>query len=98
VTAAVLAPASGAGMPAETAVVRAAERAQWRVWLQAVAASAADHFDGFSRSVRRVILEWIAKAKRAETRQRRIALAVDCAARNVPPPPWARSTGGDRRP
>ena len=47
--------------------------------------AAAGHFDAFSRSARRAILEWIARAKRPETRQRRIARTVECAARNVRP-------------
>lgn len=47
--------------------------------------AATDHFDTFSRSTKRAILEWIARAKRPETRQRRIARTVECAARNVRP-------------
>ena len=48
--------------------------------------AAALNFDGFSRSAKRATLEWIARAKRSETRQRRIARAVECAARNQPRP------------
>ncbi|MGI8876005.1 MAG: YdeI/OmpD-associated family protein [Egibacteraceae bacterium] len=46
---------------------------------------AARHFDAFSGWTKRTILEWIATAKRPETRQRRIARTVQCAARNVRP-------------
>ena len=38
------------------------------------------HWDGFPRSSKRAILEWIAGAKRAETRARRIEETVDEAA------------------
>jgi uncharacterized protein YdeI (YjbR/CyaY-like superfamily) len=48
-------------------------------------AAAAAHFDAFSRSAKRTILEWIARAKRPETRRRRIDQTVKCAARNVQP-------------
>ena len=47
--------------------------------------TAAGHFDAFSRSTKRAILEWIARAKRPETRQRRMARTVECAARNMRP-------------
>jgi uncharacterized protein YdeI (YjbR/CyaY-like superfamily) len=47
--------------------------------------AAARHFDAFSRSTKRAILEWIARAKRPETRQRRIARTVESAARNERP-------------
>lgn len=47
--------------------------------------AAAGHFDAFSRSTKRAILEWIARAKRVETRQRRIARTAECAARNTWP-------------
>jgi uncharacterized protein YdeI (YjbR/CyaY-like superfamily) len=43
------------------------------------------HFAAFARSARRAALEWIARAKRPETRQRRIARTVECAARGVRP-------------
>lgn len=49
----------------------------------AAAETAPGHFDALSRSTKRAILEWIAKAKRPETRQRRIAQTVECTARNV---------------
>jgi uncharacterized protein YdeI (YjbR/CyaY-like superfamily) len=47
--------------------------------------AAARHFEAFSRSAGRAILEWIARAERPETRQRRIARTGECAARNVRP-------------
>jgi len=50
---------------------------------------AREHWDAFSRSPRRAILEWIAQAKRPETRARRIAEAAENAARNERPP-WLR--------
>lgn len=40
------------------------------------------HWDAFPRSVRRAILAWISTAKRADTRQRRIAETARLAARN----------------
>jgi uncharacterized protein YdeI (YjbR/CyaY-like superfamily) len=40
------------------------------------------NFDAFPRSVKRGILEWIVRAKRAETRTRRIADTVQQAAQN----------------
>ncbi|PRX45014.1 uncharacterized protein YdeI (YjbR/CyaY-like superfamily) [Prauserella shujinwangii] len=46
-------------------------------------AAARRHFDAFPPSSRRLILEWIAAAKRPETRQRRIARTAELAARNV---------------
>lgn len=48
--------------------------------------TAALNFDAFSRSAMRATLEWIARAKRPETRQRRIARTVECAARDKPSP------------
>ena len=39
------------------------------------------HWDAFSRSRRRAMLQWIAEAKRPETRAKRIAEAADHAAR-----------------
>jgi uncharacterized protein YdeI (YjbR/CyaY-like superfamily) len=43
---------------------------------------ASGYFEGFPPSSRRMILEWIAKAKRPETRQRRIATTVELAREN----------------
>ena len=48
--------------------------------------AAREHWDKFSRSPRRAVLEWIAQAKRPETRARRIAEAVDNAERGEKPP------------
>jgi uncharacterized protein YdeI (YjbR/CyaY-like superfamily) len=45
--------------------------------------TASENWNGFSRSVKRGILEWILNAKRAETRQRRIAETVDLAEKNI---------------
>jgi len=45
--------------------------------------AAAQHWRGFSASVRKGILYWIASAKRAETRVRRIARTVELAGQNV---------------
>jgi uncharacterized protein YdeI (YjbR/CyaY-like superfamily) len=47
---------------------------------------AREHWDAFSRSPRRAILEWIAQAKRPETRATRVAEAAERAARNERPP------------
>lgn len=44
---------------------------------------ALQHFEAFPPSSRRLILEWIAKAKRPETRQRRIEQTVELAAQNL---------------
>lgn len=44
------------------------------------------NWDAFSRSPRRAILEWIAQAKRPETRAKRIAETAENAARNERPP------------
>ena len=44
------------------------------------------NFDAFSRTSKRTSLEWIARTKRPETRQRRIARTVENATRNRPSP------------
>ena len=44
------------------------------------------HWDAFSRSPRRAILEWIAQAKRPETRAKRIADTAEYAALGERPP------------
>lgn len=44
---------------------------------------ARENFDAFPPSSRRLILEWVAQARRPETRQRRITETVDLAAVNV---------------
>jgi uncharacterized protein YdeI (YjbR/CyaY-like superfamily) len=49
-------------------------------------AAAREHWDAFSRSPRRAILEWIAQAKRPETRAKRISEAIDNAQRGEKPP------------
>lgn len=41
------------------------------------------NFDAFAPSSKRVILEWIAKAKRPETREKRVLETVELAAENV---------------
>ena len=41
------------------------------------------HFEAFSPSSKRMILEWIANAKRPETRERRIQKTVELAAENI---------------
>jgi uncharacterized protein YdeI (YjbR/CyaY-like superfamily) len=44
---------------------------------------ALQHFEGFPPSSKRLILEWIASAKRPETRAKRIAETVNLAAKNI---------------
>lgn len=44
---------------------------------------ACNNFQKFPPSSKRLILEWIAKAKRPDTRQRRIEKTVELAARNI---------------
>ena len=46
---------------------------------------AAAHFAAFSPSARRAVLEWLARAKRPDTRLRRIARTVEAAARDERP-------------
>ncbi len=48
----------------------------------------AQHFDAFPKSVRRGILEWIAQAKRPETRAARIAQTAEMAAANQRANQW----------
>ncbi|WP_017297299.1 YdeI/OmpD-associated family protein [Nodosilinea nodulosa] len=48
------------------------------------------NFDAFPRSAKRGILEWIASARRAETRDRRIAETVSLAAQNIRANSWPR--------
>ena len=45
-----------------------------------------EHWDAFSRSRRRAVLDWISQAKRPETRAKRIAEVAEHAARNEAPP------------
>lgn len=49
---------------------------------------ARQHWDGFPRSVRRGILEWIVQARRADTRARRIAETAERAARGERANQW----------
>ncbi|MGG6241526.1 YdeI/OmpD-associated family protein [Nodosilinea sp. AN01ver1] len=53
-------------------------------------ATAQTNFDAFPRSAKRGILEWIASAKRAETRDRRVTETVDLAAQNIRANSWPR--------
>lgn len=46
-------------------------------------ALAFENFQRFSPSSRRMILEWITKAKKEETRKKRIVLTVELAAKNI---------------
>ena len=56
---------------------------------------AAPHFDAFPKSVKRAMLEWIAQAKRPETRAARIGQIAERAAINerAYPPPERRVSG-----
>ena len=51
-------------------------------------ADARRHWDAFPRSAKRGILEWIANAKRPETRQKRVRDTTDKAAQNVRANQW----------
>ncbi|MBE9157660.1 YdeI/OmpD-associated family protein [Nodosilinea sp. LEGE 06152] len=53
-------------------------------------ATAKANFEAFPRSAKRGILEWIASAKRAETRDRRIAETVHLAAQNIRANSWPK--------
>lgn len=90
--------ASGLMMPAGQAVIDLAKRTgTWEVLVSAQktevpadlqrafnkSKTAHKHFSAFPPSSRRPILEWIASAKRPETRSRRIAETVALAAKNV---------------
>ncbi|MEM9489303.1 MAG: YdeI/OmpD-associated family protein [Myxococcota bacterium] len=48
------------------------------------------HFEAFPRSVKRGILEWIASAKRPETRARRVEQTAALAAQNIRANQWPR--------
>ena len=50
--------------------------------------TAAQHFDAFPRSIKRGILEWIAAAKRPETRAKRIEETAGLAAENIRVNQW----------
>ncbi|WP_316746380.1 YdeI/OmpD-associated family protein [Pedobacter gandavensis] len=45
----------------------------------------ADYFDGLSKSVKKMILQWVVLAKRPETRQKRITEIVELAAQKLKP-------------
>lgn len=47
--------------------------------------AAREYWDAFPRSARRAALEWVATAKRDDTREKRIAAIVESSARNVRP-------------
>ncbi len=49
---------------------------------------ACDNFNAFPRTAKRVILEWISNARRPETRAKRVAEAVEKAARNIRANEW----------
>ena len=57
--------------------------------------AAREHWDAFPRSTRRAILEWIAAARRDETRRRRIDDTARLAAQNIRAGQW-RQPGGAR--
>ena len=63
----------------------------------AAVSGAEDGFAGLSRTTRRNTLQWIASAKRPETRARRIAATVDAASRGTSPlpapPPKSKAAG-----
>lgn len=50
--------------------------------------SAREHWDGFPRSTRRGVLEWIAQAKREETRRKRVEETADLAAKGERANQW----------
>ena len=54
----------------------------------AASPAAQQHWDAFPRSAKRGILEWIANAKRAETRARRIEETARLAAENIRANQW----------
>jgi uncharacterized protein YdeI (YjbR/CyaY-like superfamily) len=55
--------------------------------------AAAENFERFSPSARRMILEWLRQAKRTDTRRRRVADVVRAAAINEKPGPWRPRNG-----
>jgi len=58
---------------------------------------AATHFEAFPRSVKRSILEWIANAKTAETRARRIAETAERAAVNERANQWRQPKAAEAK-
>ncbi len=55
-----------------------------------------DYFVGLSKSVRKIMLQWIVLAKRPETRQKRIEEIVDCAARYEVPEQFRNTRPGKK--
>ncbi len=53
------------------------------------------NYDAFPDSSKRMILYWIASAKRTETRAKRIATTVELAARNIRANEWRPGNRGD---
>jgi uncharacterized protein YdeI (YjbR/CyaY-like superfamily) len=53
--------------------------------------NARHHWDGFPRSVKRAILEWIANAKKPETRAKRVTETATLAARGERANQWRRT-------
>ncbi len=51
-------------------------------------ANATANFDSFPRSVKRAIIEWIANAKRTETRDKRVAETAQLAEQNIRANQW----------
>ena len=62
-----------------------------------VLADAAANFDGFPRSAKRAILEWIASAKRPETRAARIARTASEAAEGRRANQWRQPRSGQSK-
>jgi uncharacterized protein YdeI (YjbR/CyaY-like superfamily) len=60
--------------------------------------SARAQWEAFPRSARRGILEWIAQAKRPETRSRRLAETAELAQQGERANQWRDRTGGPPRP
>lgn len=95
--------AQGLMLPAGLAKVEAAKRDGSWTALDAIEAleippdldkalseqpEAKQHFEAFPRSVKRGILEWIAAAKKPETRAKRIAETAQLAAQNLRANQW----------
>lgn len=51
------------------------------------------NFDAFPKSVKRGILEWIAQAKKSETRNNRIEEIASLAAKNIRAHQWRKRSG-----
>jgi len=60
-------------------------------------AAARANWDAFPRSTRRAILEWIGNAKRADTREKRIAETARLAAENIRANQWRQPGAGSVR-